>query len=201
MTPLATGVGLGAIKHANGKAAPHSNEGNQPGWQRCSVLPAQVPIGRLPTTPFARSGDPFVNYLSITPIYDARGRLTHYVGIQSDVTELVNHKRAELAAKHAALQVRPVARSGPGGQAPLGRPRGRLQQANLQCPRGAAPWQGCRLAATHNALWMEGADSGAGGLVAGLLALSGPCSGAVGLPARCIWRKLCLGTSQAAGIR
>ena len=33
------------------------------------------------------------------------GQLTHYVGIQSDITELVNHKKAELAAKHAAMQV------------------------------------------------------------------------------------------------
>jgi hypothetical protein len=52
-----------------------------------------------------KNGDPFVNLLSITPIHDARGKLTHYVGIQSDITELVNHKKAELAARHAALQV------------------------------------------------------------------------------------------------
>ncbi|EFJ44101.1 hypothetical protein VOLCADRAFT_65257 [Volvox carteri f. nagariensis] len=56
---------------------------------------------------YKKNGDPFVNYLSLTPIYDtATGRLTHYVGVQSDITELVNHKKAELAAKHAALQVR-----------------------------------------------------------------------------------------------
>ena len=48
--------------------------------------------------------DPFVNYLSVTPIHDAQGRLTHYVGVQSDITELVNHRQAELAAKHAAVQ-------------------------------------------------------------------------------------------------
>jgi hypothetical protein len=60
---------------------------------------------RLQLLNHKKNGDPFINYLSITPIYDAAGRLTHYVGIQSDVTELVNHKRAELAAKHAALQV------------------------------------------------------------------------------------------------
>lgn len=45
------------------------------------------------------------NLQSVTPIYDAHGTLTHYVGIQSDITELVNHRRAELAARHAALQV------------------------------------------------------------------------------------------------
>lgn len=54
---------------------------------------------------YKKNGDPFVNYLSITPIHDEQGQLTHYVGIQSDITELVNHKKAELAAKHAALQV------------------------------------------------------------------------------------------------
>ncbi|KAG1657707.1 hypothetical protein FOA52_002511 [Chlamydomonas sp. UWO 241] len=53
---------------------------------------------------YKKNGDPFVNYLSVTPIFDAHGTLTHYVGIQSDITELVNHKKAELAAKHAALQ-------------------------------------------------------------------------------------------------
>ena len=48
--------------------------------------------------------DAFVNYLSVTPIRDAAGRLSHFVGVQSDITELVNHKKAELAAKHAAVQ-------------------------------------------------------------------------------------------------
>lgn len=50
--------------------------------------------------------DAFVNYLSVTPIRDAAGRLSHFVGVQSDITELVNHKKAELAAKHAAVQER-----------------------------------------------------------------------------------------------
>ena len=48
------------------------------------------------------SGDPFVNYLSVTPIHDARGVLTHYVGVQSDITELVASRKAALAARHAA---------------------------------------------------------------------------------------------------
>ena len=55
---------------------------------------------------YRRNGDAFVNYLSVTPIHDAGGALTHYVGIQADITELVNHKNAELAAKHAAVQAR-----------------------------------------------------------------------------------------------
>lgn len=55
---------------------------------------------------YRKNGDAFVNYLSVTPIHDSAGVLTHYVGIQSDITDLVNHKKAELAAKHAAVQVR-----------------------------------------------------------------------------------------------
>ena len=39
------------------------------------------------------------------PIHDSRGHVTHFVGIQSDVSDLVNHKKAELAAKHEAAQV------------------------------------------------------------------------------------------------
>ena len=41
---------------------------------------------------------------SVTPIHNSAGKLTHYVGIQSDITELVNHKKAELAARHSAVQ-------------------------------------------------------------------------------------------------
>ena len=47
---------------------------------------------------YRKSGEEFVNYLSLTPIRTARGRVTHYVGIQSDVTELINTREAELDA-------------------------------------------------------------------------------------------------------
>ncbi len=56
-------------------------------------------------TNYRRNGDAFVNYLSITPVHNNKGQLTHYVGVQSDITELVKHKKAELAAKHQAVQV------------------------------------------------------------------------------------------------
>ncbi len=35
---------------------------------------------------YRRDGAPFWNRLSITPIRDAAGRLTHFIGVQSDVT-------------------------------------------------------------------------------------------------------------------
>lgn len=54
---------------------------------------------------YKKNGDPFINYLSITPIHDSKGHVTHFVGIQSDISDLVNHKKAELAAKSEAAQV------------------------------------------------------------------------------------------------
>lgn len=53
---------------------------------------------------YKRNGDPFMNYLSLTPVIDADGKLTHFVGVQADVTELIMSKNAELAAKNAAVQ-------------------------------------------------------------------------------------------------
>lgn len=55
-------------------------------------------------TNYKRNGNPFLNYLSLTPVHDDRGTLTHYVGIQADITELVLRRKAELAAKHAAVE-------------------------------------------------------------------------------------------------
>jgi PAS domain S-box-containing protein len=55
-------------------------------------------------TNYRRNGDPFINYLSLTPVFSASGDLTHYVGVQSDITELVNQRQSELAARHAAAQ-------------------------------------------------------------------------------------------------
>lgn len=37
---------------------------------------------------FRKNGTPFWNRLSISPIFDADGALTHYVGVQSDITQL-----------------------------------------------------------------------------------------------------------------
>ena len=60
---------------------------------------------QITLTNYRKNGDPFVNYLSVTPVHNNSGQLTHYVGVQSDITELVNHKKAELAARHQAVQV------------------------------------------------------------------------------------------------
>lgn len=47
---------------------------------------------------YRKDGTPFWNRLSITPLKDENGVITHYVGIQSDITELKEtKKRLELA--------------------------------------------------------------------------------------------------------
>ena len=42
---------------------------------------------------YTKEGRPFWNRLSITPIFDADNKLTHYVGIQSDVTDKKTTRR------------------------------------------------------------------------------------------------------------
>lgn len=41
---------------------------------------------------YRKDGSPFWNRLSITPLHDRLGALTHYVGVQSDITELKETK-------------------------------------------------------------------------------------------------------------
>lgn len=53
-------------------------------------------------TNYRKNGEMFINYLSLTPIFDNDGNLQHYVGIQSDITELIQRKKAEIEAKDAA---------------------------------------------------------------------------------------------------
>ena len=53
-------------------------------------------------TNYRKNGEMFINYLSLTPIFDNDGKLQHYVGIQSDITELIQRKKAEIEAKDAA---------------------------------------------------------------------------------------------------
>ena len=38
------------------------------------------------------AGTAFWNLLSVTPVFDANGRLTSYIGVQSDITELIHSK-------------------------------------------------------------------------------------------------------------
>lgn len=42
---------------------------------------------------YTKEGKPFWNRLSITPIFDDENRLTHYVGVQSDITKMRKNRR------------------------------------------------------------------------------------------------------------
>ena len=51
---------------------------------------------------YKKTGEPFMNHLSLNPIYGGTGQLTHFVGIQMDVTELCARKSAEAQARAEA---------------------------------------------------------------------------------------------------
>jgi len=64
---------------------------------------------------YRKDGTPFWNFLRIAPIVDADGQVTHYVGTQTDVTELhrVREREEQLAGAVAhASRVRTVAALG-----------------------------------------------------------------------------------------
>jgi PAS domain S-box-containing protein len=61
---------------------------------------------------YRKNGTPFWNELFISPVRDAQGRITHYIGIQTDVTQLrqAEEERHELEiAKHIQLSLLPGA--------------------------------------------------------------------------------------------
>jgi PAS domain S-box-containing protein len=53
-------------------------------------------------TNYRRDGSRFVNELHISPVFDASGRLTHFLGIQHDVTARVRAERATAQAQRRA---------------------------------------------------------------------------------------------------
>jgi PAS domain S-box-containing protein len=56
---------------------------------------------RVELVNYRKDGTPFWNELSISPIYDEIGRLTHFVGVQNDITE---RRRVQDALRHAKLE-------------------------------------------------------------------------------------------------
>jgi len=85
---------------------------------RCRFLTAHAPTPHLPCPslpPLPRS---------VTPVRDASGRLLSFIGVQSDITELVRRRQAEKELKVGA---------GRGGAAWWG-----------VCSGGHGPWSQCR---------------------------------------------------------
>ncbi|KAK9834967.1 hypothetical protein WJX81_000233 [Elliptochloris bilobata] len=52
---------------------------------------------------YKRTGERFWNLLSMTPVRDAGGRVMSYIGVQSDITELVRRKEAEKELQEAKV--------------------------------------------------------------------------------------------------
>lgn len=60
---------------------------------------------------YRQDGTPFWNELSISPIYDAQGNLTHYIGIQNDISE---RRNATEQLQQAKAQLQAVLDAVPG---------------------------------------------------------------------------------------
>ena len=53
---------------------------------------------------YRKDGTPFMNQLSLTPIHAPDGTVTHFVGIQCDVTQLHVHRETEMCALKKAAE-------------------------------------------------------------------------------------------------
>lgn len=66
---------------------------NQASVQRIrDALKSQQEL-RIEILNYRKNGDPFWNELKISPVRDQHGVVTHFIGIQNDVTDLVNNQR------------------------------------------------------------------------------------------------------------
>jgi PAS domain S-box-containing protein len=71
-----------------------------------AALQAHTPC-RAQLRNLRKDGTPFWNDLSLTPVFDRRGRLTHYIGVQEDVTDTLRSRRQLL---HYQRRLRALAR-------------------------------------------------------------------------------------------
>ncbi|MEA5451955.1 PAS domain S-box protein, partial [Leptolyngbya sp. CCNP1308] len=69
-----------------------SNQLEQPGLDTLRQAIAAGEDCTVELINYRKNGEPFWNHLSISPIYDPEGQLTHFVGIQTDISD---RKRAE----------------------------------------------------------------------------------------------------------
>lgn len=73
---------------------------NQPGVQQLRKALQEGTAANVVLLNYHKDGTHFWNELNISPIYDANGNLTHFVGIQTDITE---RKQAEEQLRHNAF--------------------------------------------------------------------------------------------------
>jgi PAS domain S-box-containing protein len=98
-----TGYPVGAVKNKNCRFL----QGKGTDERTVTKLRKAIKGGKPCTVQlmnYRKDGTAFVNNLSVTPLHDHDGKLTHFVGIQSDVTELVQRKKGEAQAKIEAAE-------------------------------------------------------------------------------------------------
>lgn len=77
---------------------------NQPGLTRIREAIREQRDAHALLKNYRKDGTPFWNELYLSPIFDSAGILTHFVGIQNDVTQLVNSsERLDHMAHHDGL--------------------------------------------------------------------------------------------------
>lgn len=80
-------------------------QGDETDAQSVSNISAALRTGKAFRTTllnYRKNGDPFWNDLQITPVQDSRGSVTHFVGVQHDVTEQMRAQQALKMANEAA---------------------------------------------------------------------------------------------------
>ena len=77
---------------------------DQPGLQTIRAALAQGLEATVLLRNFRKDGSEFWNELMVSPVRDESGRLTHYVGIQHDVTQRENQAQAVTALNQALAQ-------------------------------------------------------------------------------------------------
>jgi hypothetical protein len=81
---------------------------------------------------YRRDGTPFWNRLSITPVRNERGEVTHYIGIQSDVTA---RREAENGLRRqGGVSGPPAGGAGSAGPSAAGRNAGRWPAYRARIP-------------------------------------------------------------------
>lgn len=89
----------------------HDADLNQPGITEIHDAITQGKSCTVVLRNYRKDGTLFWNEISISPVYDLHGRFTHYIGIQSDITE---RKQAEVALLISQERLQYLLSSSPG---------------------------------------------------------------------------------------
>lgn len=70
---------------------------------RCLLLCLQKREIALEVLNYRKNGEKFWNLLSLMPVKDACGNVVSFIGVQSDITELIRRKHAERELQQAKV--------------------------------------------------------------------------------------------------